>query len=208
MEAQGPQALHRVFRCFSWAPDDGDVGTRKTAPRASTATRDRHRTASYAAEDQLGRLLRRAGKVDFYGSTLHVPAERHFADIRSMQRYLDRVAALREVGGRWRSLPPVLVRSRKGPRKAHYEYDTGVIAVPLEARWACRETILLHEYAHHLVAVVAPRKLDTEPPHGPTFTATLCHLVEAAIAPEAGLVLRAAYDGAGVPVGTVPRARR
>jgi putative metallohydrolase (TIGR04338 family) len=177
---------------------------RRTVP---DVPRDTHRAAVYAAEDQLGRLLDRAGagaSVEFFGSTLTLPAERRFADLASAQRYADRLLDLGEVRARWPRVPGVRVRSRAGSRRAHYE-DGGVVALPTErpdGRWSGRETVLLHELAHHLVAHT-PGTGD-QPAHGPVFTATLCLLLELAVAPEAAALLRASYDGAGVPVGLPP----
>ncbi|MBM3688618.1 MAG: TIGR04338 family metallohydrolase [Actinobacteria bacterium] len=172
-------------------------------------SRDQHRSAVYAAEDQLGRLLARGGTVDFYGSTLTLPVERRFADIASVQRYVDAVLALSTVRERWPRVAPVRVRERSGLSRAHYEpavperRSTATIAIPLagpvEARWAARETVVLHEIAHHLVA----QDLPPEPLHGPTFCGVLLSLIATAIGPEAALALRAAFDGAGIRVTEV-----
>lgn len=167
-------------------------------------TVDRHRSAVYAAEDQLGRLLARGGTVDFYGSILTLPVERRFADIASVTRYVESVLALASVRARWPEVEPVRVRERSGLARAHYEPGSAArpatIAIPLagpvETRWAARETVVLHEVAHHLVA----QEASPEPWHGPTFCGVLLSLVGTVIGPEAALALRAAFDGAGVPV--------
>ena len=170
-------------------------------------TRDQHRSAVYAAEDQLGHLLARGGTVDFFGSTLTLPIERRFADIASVQRYVDSVLALPTVSERWPQVDAVRVRERSGLSRAHYEPATSArgaaIAIPLagpvEVRWAARETVVLHEVAHHLVAQ-APL---AEPWHGPTFCGVLLALLGVVVGPEAALALRAAFDGAGIPVTEV-----
>ena len=163
-------------------------------------TRDSHRSAVYAAEDQLGRLLARGGTVDFFGSSLTLPVERRFADIASVERYVGAVLDLPSIRARWPHISPVRVRERAGAKRAHYEHAQAVIAIPLagsvEQRWAARETVVLHEVAHHLVAQ-AP--LD-EPAHGPAFCGTLLFVLSVVIGPEPATVLRAAFDGAGVPV--------
>jgi putative metallohydrolase (TIGR04338 family) len=170
--------------------------------------RDTHRAAVYAAEDQLTRLLDRAGAgatVDFFGSTLTLPAERRLADLASAQRYADAVLALAPVRARWPGVPGVRVRARAGSRQAHYERDGAVIALPTQrsdGHWAGRETVVLHEIAHHLVAHTPGARAEAA--HGPTFTATLCLLLEVVVAPEAAALLRASYDGTGVPVGVAP----
>ena len=167
-------------------------------------TRDAQRSAVYAAEDQLGRLLARGGTVDFFGSTLTLPVERRFADIASVQRYVWGVLALDGVRAMWPQMTEVRVRERSGLSRAHYEPATGTraatIAIPLagpvEVRWAARETGVLHEVAHHLVA----QSLPDEAWHGPTFCGVMMWLIGTVIGPEAGLALRAAFDGAGIPV--------
>ena len=171
-------------------------------------TQDRHRSAVYAAEDQLARLLARGGRVDFFGSSLTLPVERRFADIASIERYVDSVIALPSVRGRWPGVVPVRVRERAGGGRAHYEPGSpAVIAIPLagpvEVRWAARETVVLHEVAHHLVAMSPP---IAEPAHGPQFCGTLLFLLGTVIGPESALALRAFLDGAGVPVAELTEA--
>jgi putative metallohydrolase (TIGR04338 family) len=174
----------------------------------SRVTRDTHRAAAYAAEDQLARLLDHAGAgaaVEFFGSTLTLPAERRLADLASAQRYADAVLALPGVQARWPGVPGVRVRARGGSRRAHYEAAGAVVALPTEradGRWAGRETVVLHELAHHLTCHTPAARAEAS--HGPTFTAVLCLLLELALAPEAAVLLRASYDGTGVPVGLAP----
>ena len=91
------------------------------------------------------------------------------------------------------NLAPLVVRGRQGERKAHYEPD-GVIAIPLEQSWACRESVLAHEFAHHC------SWNPDAPAHGPAFRHALVAVAECALGVEAALLLRAAYDGAGLEV--------
>lgn len=161
--------------------------------------RDAHRAAVYAAEDQLARALDRISPtVDFFGSALTLPAERRFADLASIQRYVDAVLAAPDHAG----CPPVRVRARRGAARATYEAvpGGGVIAIPVDdrRRWALRETVVLHEIAHHLIA--HDPEARAEPPHGPAFCGALLGLVHAVMAPEAALVLRGAFGAAGIPV--------
>ena len=171
-------------------------------------TRDTHRAAVYAAEDQLARALDRSSpRLDFFGSILTLPPERRFADLASIQRYADLVLdSLDRL-----DVPPVTVRTRRGTARATYEPATRTIAIPVadRRRWALRETVVLHELAHHLVTD-DPSASD-EPPHGPAFCGTLLGLLERVMSPEVALVLRGAYASAGVPVREVAngaRARR
>jgi putative metallohydrolase (TIGR04338 family) len=161
-------------------------------------SRDQHRSAVYAAEEQWARQLARGGTVDFFGSPLQVPTERRFADIGSVQRYVESVLALIGVVTRWPGVPPVRVRERAGTGRAHY--SDGVIALPLKGlvgeRWAARESVVLHELTHHLVAHSHPGAAA----HGPEFCGDEVLLVEITLGPEAALLLRAAFDGAGIPL--------
>jgi putative metallohydrolase (TIGR04338 family) len=160
--------------------------------------RDQHRSSVYAAEEQWARQLARGGTVDFFGSPLSIPTERRFADIASVQAYVDAVMGLIGVVTQWPGAGPVRVRERAGNRRAHY--SDGVIAVPLQGvageRWAARESVVLHELAHHLVAHAHPGAA----PHGPEFCGVEVRLVEIVLGPEAALLLRAAFDGVRAPV--------
>lgn len=175
------------------------------APHTVTGvTRDLHRSSVYAAEDQLGRALERGGVVEFFGSTLTLPIERRFADIPSVQRYVDSVLAV--VASNGVVVPPVHVRERAGHARAHYEPARGsmtaVIAMPLHLvdgrRWAGRESVVLHELAHHLCAHDA--RARSEPAHGPLFCGHLLALHERVIGPESALLLRAGWAASGVPM--------
>lgn len=161
-------------------------------------TRDLHRSAVYAAEEQWGRQLARGGNVDFFGSPLRIPTERRFADIPSVQAYADAVLSLIGVVTQWPGVGPVRVRERRGTGRAHYA--EGVIALPIAGvvgeRWAARESVVLHELTHHLVAHAHPGAVA----HGPEFCGDELRLVEIVLGPEAALLLRAAFDGGGVPV--------
>ena len=159
--------------------------------------RDSHRSAVYAAEDQIAALLARGGEVDFFGSSITLPIERRFADVRSIQAYADAVLGLPTVRRDWPTCGAVSVRERAGSSRATYERDGSVIAIPLAGpppRWAARELVVLHEVAHHL-AYSKDRDIAA---HGPEFIATMGVLVEIVIGPEVALVLRAAFDGVGV----------
>ena len=156
---------------------------------------DRDRAAVYAAEDQLVAMLERSGAgavIDFFGSALTLPDERKFADLDSVHRYLSAVVADPKVRDRFADATVPQVRDRKGPHKAHY--SAGVIALPVDQRWAGRETVVLHELAHHLVADQAKAA------HDAVFVSAYVFLVETVMGAEAGLLLRAALDGAGVQV--------
>jgi len=144
---------------------------------------DRDRAAVYAAEDQWSAALDRGGPIDFFGSHLVLPVQLRFGDLDAMQAYVDaRCAAQPGLGS-------VRVRPRRGQQKAHYA--DGVIAIPMESGWACRESVLLHEFAHHVVAGV-------QPPHGATFRQAMLDLVLDAQGAESALVLRTCYASNGL----------
>ncbi len=167
----------------------------------SVRARDRQRSAVYAAEDQVARILDRAAHypvVEIAGSRLTLSPERRFGDIPSVQRYVDAVLALPWVRERWpEAVRPVLVRERRGAARAHYEVTGAVIAVPVPTHgtgWALREMVVLHEIAHHLGGAE-----DTG--HGPGFAGRMLDLVDGAIGAEVALVLRVALADQGATVG-------
>lgn len=159
--------------------------------------RDFQRSRVYNAEDELAAILTRGGLIEFFGSTLAVPEERKFGDVASVPAYLDRVLAHAPVARLPRAAVPVTVRERRGTRQAHYEYGTATIALPPYrlSGWALRETVVLHELAHHL---------SPEPHHGPDFTAHLLYLLHHVIAPEAEHLLRVAFSDRNVKIGPTP----
>lgn len=161
--------------------------------------RDTDRTAVYAAEDQLARLLERGGPVDFFGSTLTLPIERKFADIASVERYVALVIALPSVSAALPHLDMPQVRERRGIAKA--TYAEGVISLPMagtaDRRWAARELVVLHELAHHACWG------SCDAAHGSGFRGALLHLVNVVIGVEAALILRAAFHGADLSVHEV-----
>lgn len=163
-----------------------------------TTSRDRQRSKVYAAEGQVRQILGTGGVIDFFGSTLDVPAERKFGDVDSIAPYLHKVLAYAPVARLPRAQAPVTVRERRGASEAHYEYDAATIAIPPYRRdgWALRESVVLHELAHHLCGPGMG--------HGPAFTAMLAHLFDHVIGPVAKHLLLVAYDQHGVEVGPQP----
>lgn len=151
-----------------------------------TVHRDADRAAVYAAEDQWTAAIDRGGPIDFFGSRLQLPVQTRFGSLQAVERYVEHLVTMHP------GVPPVMVRHRKGNARAHY--SGGVIAIPMTAPWACRESVVLHEFAHHLNA------LSIEPAHGARFRARLVALVERAQAPESALLLRRCYESKGLVV--------
>jgi putative metallohydrolase (TIGR04338 family) len=147
----------------------------------------------YSAEDLWSKALDRGGVVNFFGSTFSLPQQKIFGDLSAMQRTVDFWLQSEAIRSCFPGLSPLLVRGRKGERKAHYE-PGGVIAIPLDQSWACREAVLAHEFAHHC------SWLETGPTHGIAYRQAMIKVAEVAFGVEAALLLRAAYDGAGLEV--------
>jgi len=157
---------------------------------------DRDRALVYSAEDSWSKALDRGGRCDFFGSTFTLPTQRIIGDLETMQRLVDYWLSSTQLQQTFPGLSHLQVRARRGHRKAHYE-PAGVIAIPVEQPWACKEAVLAHEVAHH-----CSWNPDLAP-HGPHFRRALIHVAEIAFGHEAALVLRAAYDGAGLEVAHV-----
>ena len=147
---------------------------------------DAQRSAVYEAEDQWASVLDRGGTVDFFGSTIVVPTQRRCGDLAAIRDYVHLVCT--SVGI---SVPKV--RARRGHARAHYESATATIAIPdveSSGAWAARESVVLHELAHHWDFVV-----DGSLMHGAGFRAAMLALVTDTLGEEAALLLRAGYDG-------------
>lgn len=147
---------------------------------------DPERARVYAAESALRDLIAQANSapggpvaVAVGGSKVVLPLEVRFGDLASVQRYCDLVMHLTQLSSRW-PVRPVRVRERRGVNKAHWA-TTDVIAIP-DAAWAMRETVVLHELAHHLTPEVVN--------HGPEFQEALLDLYCEVMAPEVAFVAR------------------
>jgi putative metallohydrolase (TIGR04338 family) len=148
-------------------------------------SRDSQRSRVYAAEEawalRLDAARRGARKAVVGGSTITLPEELRFGTLEDAQRYADH-----HVTG----LPPVVLRARKGQGAAHWS-PPGDVALPVPRHgepWALRETVLLHELAHH-VAFHTHGVAD----HGPSYTACMLDLVARALGEEAAFALRVDY---------------
>lgn len=155
--------------------------------------RDFQRSRVYETEFSLREIYDQAGEgqpatFPCGDSTLTLPPEARFADVPSMQRYVDKASAL--VG-----VPSPTVRARRGDSCAHYQ--AGTIAIPADRnRWAMREIVLLHELAHHVTDVTS-RGHDL-PGHGREFVTWFLTLLEVTMGPETALVYRILAHGNGV----------
>lgn len=167
-------------------------------------TRDGQRARVYRAEDDWSARLdaARCGArmAVVGGSTVLLPEERRFGTLETAASYSGDVLALPAVTAAFGSVPAPALRTRRGAHRAHWE-PPGVIALPVPVHgepWALRETVLLHELAHHVAA--ATGRADR---HGPGFPAVLLLLVAAVLGEEAALALRVAYGDERVEVGSL-----
>ena len=173
---------------------------------AMGSPRDAERAAVYAVEDQWGQVLDRGGDLDFFGSRLHLSRQRVFSDLAEVQRYVDALLTKYWERTREPDIPePVQVRLRRGVTRAHYERSpTPAIAIPLDAHWACREVVILHEVAHHLSYAGPSGSLL----HDARFRSLLVYLADLALGPESAFVLRTGYQGAGLSVSDLDVGRQ
>ncbi len=156
-------------------------------------------SAVYGAEHQWSAVLDRGGPMNFHGSQINIPVQKRFADIPSVQIYVDRVLALEAVRARYPNAGPVTVRERRGQGKAHYEPSTATVAIPMENRAFGRESTVLHELAHHLSASEGlPATRSGTRWHGAEFRRAMILLVSVALGEQAALLLRAGYYSAGL----------
>ncbi|WP_082612184.1 MULTISPECIES: TIGR04338 family metallohydrolase [unclassified Nocardioides] len=174
-------------------------------------------TASvYAAEDLLAGWLDEASRHPGRPLRITVGAqvvehepetEPRFSDPAGVQDYVDKVLShLVATGSRYDDRDgldlagvPVVVRSRRGPRQAHYERGElplrGVVAIPpreVGGAWSLRAAVVLHEVAHHLAG---------EDGHGTGFRTTFLRLLEDIGMPVLAELLHTAYRISGLDTG-------
>ena len=169
-------------------------------------SRDAQRARVYRAEDawaarldaaRLGAPLATVG-----GSSLLLPAERRLGSLAAAEDYCARVVRLPEVVAAFGEVAPPQLRPRRGVRSAHWE-PPGTIALPVPEHgepWALRETVLLHELAHHAAETTGRARGHRAP-----FPAALLLLVAAVLGAEAALALRVEYGEHSVEVGSLER---
>ncbi len=160
------------------------------------------RAAVYAAEDQIAQVLNRGGQVDFFGSLLDVPKQRQFADLSAVEDYLASVSSKvnSDPVNASDHVPLPQVTATRSIQRATWT-EPGLIRLPTKTRWGMSELVVLHEYGHHLSFHTLGER-----GHGPAFRQTYVRLVSDNIAPEAGLLLTAALDKAGL--ATAPATQR
>ena len=170
----------------------------------TAAPRDAQRSRVYRAEDawadRLDAARRGAPAATVAGSRVLLPAERRFGTVEAAASYAERVLRLPEVVEAVGVVPPPALRTRRGSRAAHWE-PPGTIALPVPVRgepWALRETVLLHELAHHVGASTGRAARHAAP-----FPALVLLLAGAALGAEAAFALRVEYGELAVEVGVL-----
>jgi putative metallohydrolase (TIGR04338 family) len=155
-------------------------------------------SAVYAAEDQWSAVLDRGGVVDFFGSRLDVPMQRRFGDVASVQAYVESVLGQQQVRAAYPQAGAITVRGGRSRVQASYLPELQVIDLPGEL-WAGRESVVLHEIAHHLACSAGVRaERGSVRWHGLEFRAAMDLVVTTMLGEAAALLLRAGYDAAGV----------
>lgn len=189
------------------------VGDPPAAPTPNTRTpglryeADRQRAGLYEAERRLRRMLDRAHEypvAQVAGSRITLPVERKFADLPSMQTYVDLVLAQD-----WPEFPRLgisrvpVVPSPEAADQNSAMYTGGRIQVPVRAtnpatgtRWAMREVVVLHELAHHAMFVHRPGV----PHHGAEFAGAFRTLLVGMMGPEMTLLFDVIFRDGGVRV--------
>ena len=178
-----------------------DAAPTPPASRSAPA-RDQQRSRVYRAEDawaaRLDAARLGAARATVAGSSVLLPAERRLGSLDAAAAYAARVLALPAVVAALGDVTPPSLRVRRGVRAAHWE-PPGTIALPVPVHgepWALRETVLLHELAHH-VGETSGRSHG----HRAPFPALVLLLVEAVLGPEAAFALRVDYGELAVAVG-------
>jgi putative metallohydrolase (TIGR04338 family) len=172
------------------------------AASRDASARDSQRSRVYRAEDawaaRLDAARLGAARATVAGSSVLLPAERRLGSLDAAGAYAARVLALPDVVAAVGAVPPPALRGRRGVRAAHWE-PPGTIALPVPVHgepWALRESVLLHELAHHVGETTGRSRGHRAP-----FPALVLLLVEAALGAEAAFALRVDYGELAVAVG-------
>ena len=129
------------------------------------------------------------------GMQLTMPVEYKFGEFDHIQRYAN--AVIRDYNGRHDTQHKKVrvVEGRKSlHKKAYYTHGMGRITLPQRdsGSWAWRQTVVLHEIAHHLAPC---------PGHGVEFAEVMLDLLENYVGLQAGLVYVILLDKEGITIG-------
>ena len=129
------------------------------------------------------------------GMQLTMPVEYKVGELDHIQRYAN--AVIRDYNGRHdtRHKKVRVVEGRRSlHKKAYYTHGMGRITLPQRdsGSWAWRQTVVLHEIAHHLAPC---------PGHGVEFAEVMLDLLENYVGLQAGLVYVILLDKEGITIG-------
>ncbi len=165
---------------------------------------DSQRSRVYRAEDAWAQRLDAARQgaelATVAGSSVLLPGERRFGTLQTAETYAAAVLAQPAVVAVAGPLVPPALRVRRGVQAAHWE-PPGIIALPVPTHgepWALRESVLLHELAHHVGETTGLARGHRAP-----FPAVVLLLVGAALGAAAVLALRVSYGEHDVEVGVL-----
>lgn len=177
--------------------------TATPALRAPSTPPDHQRARVYRAEDDWAARLDAARQgarlATVAGSAVLLPAERRLGSLQTAAQYAARLLRAPAVTAAVGACAPPALRLRRGSQRAHWE-PPGTIALPIPRHgepWALRETVLLHELAHHVGALSAVRVHQ----HRAPFPAVMLLLCATALGAEAALALAVSYGEHRVEVG-------
>ena len=171
-----------------------------SSPTLRDAQRARVSRAVDAWAARLDAARRGAPLATLGGDSLLLPAERRLGSLEAARDYAARVVALPEVVAAVGTVVAPALRLRQGTLAAHWE-PPGTIALPVPVHgepWGLRETVLLHELAHHLGETTGRSR-----GHRPPFPALVLLLAQAVLGEEAALALRMDYGQHDVQVGAL-----
>lgn len=127
-------------------------------------------------------------RVIVAGTTMRLPFQRLFHSVERVQAYLDQVAAIPEVHGRWsQAYRPIVVRTSSKVSKPRYRRKKALLLLPASAS-SYRELAVLHQYAHHL----------SRDDHGPQFLAAYRNLLNICSSAEAAMTMSVCWLDEGL----------
>ena len=161
---------------------------------------DRNASKVYQVEFALRDILDVCSEGDktyrgIAGMQLTMPVEYKFGELDHIQRYAN--AVIRDYNSRHdtRHKKVRVVEGRKSlHKKAYYTHGMGRITLPQRdsGSWAWRQTVVLHEIAHHLAPCQG---------HGVEFAEVMLDLLENYVGLQAGLVYVILLDKEGITIG-------
>lgn len=152
---------------------------------------DSGRSRVYNAEFQLRDIFSNGSLsrvVKFKGMTLTLPDERKFGALETVQSYAD--AVIEMVRDTYPAKRVPVIEGRKSLRhRAYWDWEKIVLPQREVGAWAWRETVVLHEIAHHLTPGAG---------HNGEFCGAFVYLLTEIIGPEAGWLMGVLLNENGI----------